>query len=158
MIARKVLWIPATSASSKRLLSFAGRAITNERRTLGSGVARSLIYLRVNQCWCRLVQHFSRRHSDAQQEDMMQFSLLLPLLILPLLLHNVIFVKSQKLLYTMQFGSKGDDVAQAIAVRRSPPSSVVVTLAGELGGHLRFKKKENSYSCHLPSPRLLIPV
>eukprot|EP00981_Chlorochromonas_danica_P015027 scaffold10098_cov190-Ochromonas_danica.AAC.1 len=73
---------------------------------------------------------------------MMQFSLLLPLLILPLLLPNFIFVKSQNLLYTVQFGSKGDDVTQNIAVRRSAPSSMVVTLAGELGGHPRFKKKE----------------
>eukprot|EP00981_Chlorochromonas_danica_P004617 scaffold918_cov168-Ochromonas_danica.AAC.10 len=76
---------------------------------------------------------------------MMQFSLLLPLLVLSLLLPNV---KSQKVLYTAQFGSKGGDFAQAIAVRKSSPSSsafsssVVVTLAGELGGPLRFKKKD----------------
>eukprot|EP00981_Chlorochromonas_danica_P000531 scaffold108_cov167-Ochromonas_danica.AAC.3 len=48
MIARKVLCIPATAASSERLFSLAGRTITGERSTLGSSLARNLIYLRVN--------------------------------------------------------------------------------------------------------------
>eukprot|EP00981_Chlorochromonas_danica_P008816 scaffold2312_cov165-Ochromonas_danica.AAC.56 len=48
MIARKMLCIPATSASSERLFSLAGRTITDERSTLGSSLARNLIYLRAN--------------------------------------------------------------------------------------------------------------
>eukprot|EP00981_Chlorochromonas_danica_P007239 scaffold1618_cov158-Ochromonas_danica.AAC.23 len=48
MIARKVLCILATSASSERLFSLAGRTITEERSRLRSDLARNLIYLRAN--------------------------------------------------------------------------------------------------------------
>lgn len=75
-------------------------------------------------------------------DKMMKFSVILPLFLLPLLLFNVIFVKAQKVVYAVQFGSEGDDCAQAIAVRKTV-SSVVVSLAGELGGPLRFEKKDD---------------
>eukprot|EP00981_Chlorochromonas_danica_P003099 scaffold615_cov216-Ochromonas_danica.AAC.1 len=91
---------------------------------------------------------------------MMKFSLILPLLLLSLLLlPNVIFVKAQKVLYTVQFGSKGDDTAHAIAVRKSS-SSVVVTLAGELSGPLQFEKKDvkNKTEEADPSLKAALPI
>eukprot|EP00981_Chlorochromonas_danica_P003100 scaffold615_cov216-Ochromonas_danica.AAC.2 len=87
---------------------------------------------------------------------MMKFSLILPLFLLSLLLlPNVIFVKAQKVLYTVQFGSKGDDTAHAIAVRKSS-SSVVVTLAGELSGPLHFEKKDDKNKTEEADPSLPI--
>jgi hypothetical protein len=43
-----MLCIPASSASSERLFSIAGRTITDARNRLDSSMARNLIYLRQN--------------------------------------------------------------------------------------------------------------
>eukprot|EP00981_Chlorochromonas_danica_P014540 scaffold8220_cov150-Ochromonas_danica.AAC.2 len=70
MIARKVLCIPATSASSERLFSLAGRTITEERSRLRRDLARNSIYLRAN--WVSTDVPYPQRSSSLKRPPVEQ--------------------------------------------------------------------------------------